>query len=143
MILHEASQVLAARLIVLGVFTNPTLNQAWPLYTNQLPSLPNNAAAVYDVVGYLEGRIMATGRTVEKPGIQIRFRATSQSVGVAKAAAVKNALDGIKRNTVVVDGKSYILNAVRRTTPLLTLGQEEGGSRLLFTLNATLSYGEV
>jgi hypothetical protein len=146
---HTGATVLGTHLISTGLVTKPSENRPWPIYFNSMPEMPNEAFTIYDIDGDLDGREMPTGRTVEHPGFQVRMRSSSskQAEGIVKMFQIQQEFDRILKKTVpiVVSGKptkNYLLQSVKRTTPILPLGPEEGGSRELFTTNGTITYGE-
>ena len=68
--------ILSQYLIDAGVFTDPSIASAWPLYISHLPdddNVEDNAAAIYDSPGIKDGRLMA-GRTIEHRGVQLILR---------------------------------------------------------------------
>lgn len=140
--IHSGANVLQIYLIAQGVFTNPASGMPWPLFVNQMPNMPNICAAIYDTDGLLDGREMKPGRTVMHPGFQIRFRVFTFVDASAKGAAVEDKLDAILRSIVVINPKTYKIQATRRMSPVIPIGQEEGTTRLIFTLNGTITYGE-
>jgi hypothetical protein len=135
---HSPAQILAAHLIAAGLGTDPDNGGEWPCYIALLPDKPDNLLVIYDTAGTIDGRIMATGETVEHPGIQVLVRGKTHPVAWAKVRAVKEALDAINRTTVTVTGPTdteyRVLGAHQRGTPL-ALGQDDNG-RMTFSLNA-------
>lgn len=141
---HSGAEILRADLIVGGIgvlFSKATGPASWPIYTTHMPDNPDNALCVYDTGGRREGRVMRTGESVGKPGWQISARAEVFRVGMAKANVIAAYLDSILRNTVSVDGVSYLIQAVKQTSMVLSIGQEPDGKRRnLFTLNGTITF---
>lgn len=145
--IHSAAAVIGAYLQARGIFTDPMLNRPWPIYVNSLPDQPPELAVVYNTHGFIDGRefrgIDNIGLTIEHPGFQVLIRSPKNANADAKGSDVKNALDAIDGDVLVIAGHNYQLVSVRRTSPLIPLGEEVGGGRLLFTVNGTLTYQEV
>lgn len=121
--------ILSRHLIdTLGIFTDPTDGLDWPLYVSSLPDGPNQAAAIYDSPGVLDGRLMA-GKTIEHRGIQFILRFIGYSAGYSKGEALKVAMDDIKNTLVVVDTQPYKVLSVSRATGLIPIVVEEGTKR--------------
>lgn len=144
MIQHSGAHVLATYLYTTGIVSKPGSNLSWPLYVGTLPDQPAQAIVLMDTQGILGGRIQKTGRTLENPGWQFRIRANDTPTGILQGMKINDKLDAILRNEVnmLSPSKQYLIHAVRRTSPILPLGQEEGGQRYLFTINGTITYGE-
>ena len=142
MIEHGPSQVLSVYLIATGVVNLPS-NPVWPCFYGQMPALPNQVVSIHDTDGILDGREMRGGKTVMHPGWQIRIRSQTENAAQIKGQQICIELDEILRTTVVIGAKTYKIQATRRMSPIIPIGQEEGGARLLFTINGTITYGEV
>jgi hypothetical protein len=127
-----------------GVSTNTTTS-VWPIYVSFLPDLPDNALVVYDTTGVLQGRAMGSGEVITKPGIQVRVRASNHPTGYAKAQAVTEVLDAIRKERVVIASGvfagTYVVENVARTADILPMGVEGEGTerRHNFTINALLT----
>lgn len=141
--IHSAADVIASYLYGLGVVSQPggTSPRPWPLFVNSMPELPNEAITVYDNIGDMDGKDMRTGRTLIHPGFQFRIRTIDNRRGEKKGGELIDAMDGIYRDVVVLESVSYLIQAAKLTTPTIPIGAEEGGSRLLYTVNGILTYG--
>lgn len=143
MIEDTAATVVAQYLIATGVVSKPGNNQAWPCYVNRQPTTPNDLVTVYDTAGKMDGRMMRSGKVSEFPGILVRLRAVSYDSGELMGMRIIQKLDAALAAVVIVTGgKQYKLDSIQRTTNLIPLGPEEGGSREIFTTNGLASYGE-
>ena len=148
MIEHTGAAVLVKHLITNGIVKLPPATP-WPCYVNGIAENPANAVAVMDQPGVQGGREMRDGLVLEKPGIQIMVRATSNNVGSNFALKLCNVLMTIARAEVTIpaDGsipeKTYLIDVFQRTSPPYPLGEEEGGSRQLFSINGLITYGEL
>lgn len=142
MSVHTGAEVLREVLATAGVCVRPSANEAatWPCYVGHLPKTPDNAVCIYDTGGYRAGRIQTTGETLSKPGWQVRVRATGHSVGAARMHLIQNALDGILRDSVMIDGVAYTVQAVTQVGTVIPLGLEPDGARVQFTLNGTITF---
>lgn len=125
-------------LVDMGYGTNRSANGAWPIHSTNEPDLPDNCITVYDTQGVDEGRVMQ-GERQEKHGIQVRIRSATHAAGFTKARAIAVAIDqDVYLESVVVDGHTYIVHAMSRTSDVLALGKELPTSkRTVFTINAT------
>lgn len=140
-LLHQPASILRTLLVSLGVGANPSPTAVWPIQDTSEPDAPDNSITIYDTQGRTQGRIQFTGETQEIHGIQIRIRAASSTVGWAKARSIARVLDvEILRNLVTVEGSVYLVQAVTRTSDVLSLGKETPNSkRSVFTINALMS----
>ena len=84
---------------------------------------------------------MSSGQVQEHPGIQVRVRGVSHPIGYAKAKAIATALDeSVSYAGVSINGASYRIHAVSRTSDVLDWGKDVPRSNLnIFTVNATVS----
>ncbi len=128
--------------VVAGLFgTEPTAAGAWPVFVGHMPDEPDNVICVYDTTGLTDGRIQSNGETIRHPGWQVRVRATDHPTGYAKIAAIRNHIDGIIREGIVIGTHSYTIQAATLTGGVQTIGQEpEGTRRDNFTINGILTY---
>ena len=139
---HTGAEVLRAALVAVGACTLPSAvpGGAWPGFVGNMASTPDNVVCVYDTAGIREGRIQATGETLAKAGWQVGVRATDYRTGAAYMAAIQEALDGLLRKAVAIDGSAYTVQAVKQTGTVIPLGREFDGTRILFTLNGTITF---
>ena len=121
-----------------GLMSVPTNNSTWPLYVSSIPDGSNvktNAGAVYDTPGINDPRQM-NGSWPIHHGIQLKIRSQSHEVGYVKIEALASALDEIDHDSVIINGVTYNIQNVSRTSSIIPLGLEEGTKRrYLFTLN--------
>lgn len=144
MIEHTGAEVLMNHLISTGVVSRSGSGRPWPATFNHMPEQPNDAVALYDTQGRMDGRMMRSGTVVEFPGVMVRIRSKTYSAGAQIAFRIIQKIDAILNAIVVVGAaeKQYKIDSVQRTSSLLPLGQEEGGSRELISINGLISYGE-
>ena len=145
---HEQTpaEVLRASLVDGGVGTLPsaTPTGAWPIYVGHMPDKPDAAVCVYDTAGFREGRVQATGESIGKPGWEIMVRSATHTDAIGRMRLIIAHLDGILRETVVVDGDTWEIQAVSLVSTVIDLGQEpESRRRFMFSLNGTMTHKEV
>lgn len=156
MIEHTAARVVQPWMVAQSTIQNlvslPNDNKPWPLYVNQMPAAPDRAVVVIDAPGSMLGREMRGKRVVTKPGIQFMVRARTHDEGSLMGLKICTVIDDLLGANVSIREipsglpaytKNYKLSSIQRTSDVLSLGEEEGGSRLLFTVNALLAYGEI
>jgi len=119
---------------------NAHTSATWPCFINSMPDTPDNAVCTIDTGAEKQGRIMRTGEVIQKPAVQIQFRAKTFSEGWTKAKAVEAVLDALYRRSITLESIDYMLHSVRRHNTVLPLGAEPGGNRReMFSLNILLS----
>ncbi len=138
------AQIVSRLIIAAGLGSAPESSAAWPVYVSFLPAEIDNAVAVWDTGGTLDGRIMRTGNKVNHPGIQIRVRGPVYPTTFAKIQAIAESLDSVYNDTVSVNGIDYQVQNLSRTSDILPMGLEEGDrKRYHFTVNAILTVKQV
>lgn len=152
-LLHSPSEVVRQVLVDLGLATLPATPQprTWPAYVGFEPDgvgVPDDVVTVYDTQGSGGARSMADGGSLfGNYGVQIRFRSTEHRTGWRKADEVQTTLaeheslaatEGRIVTVTDSDGTEtlYALFAFVGIGDVLRIGQEPGGRRCLFTLNA-------
>lgn len=131
---HIPSVIFQKLLVDLGLAVNPP-SEPWPCYIESEPDKPDETITVYTTDGRDQGRIQQ-GERQEMYGIQIRVRARDREVGWNKSMDLSAAIDlDIYDNDVTINGASYNIHSVIRTTAILPIGKEPGTKRDLFTIN--------
>jgi len=135
---HSPADVIRQLLIDLGLGTTPTDEGSWPIFVSNEPDAPDNAIAITDTAGKLDGRIQNDGELGIHHGFQVRIRAATRAAGYAKANALAVGMDElVAYDTVTVSSTTYIVHAITRTGDILFLGKEvDASKRFLFTINA-------
>jgi len=133
------AEILADYIItVLASLTLPSVGSTWPLWTNHMPDgrdVEDNCVSIYDTTGIKDGRIMS-GTTLEHFGLQLRLRALDNQAGYTKLEAIMASLDAVVSKVHTIGSDDYILQNISRTSPVISLGLEEGTRRrFLFTVN--------
>lgn len=128
-------------LVTRGLYKLPSTTGGVLLSANvgSMPDDGTQCICVYDTSGYIDGRLLRTGETVEHLGVQIRTRSSDYPTGWGMANGLALVMDGIFKATVIVGGNSYVIESASRTSAILHIGQEEKNRMELFTLNAILS----
>jgi len=135
---NSVAKIIQNLIIDLGLMTLPSDNGDWPLFVAHLPDDVVNSGCVYETAGVQDGRISQSGEVVEHYGIQLTVRANSYEIGRAKAEAIALALDALFNQSVSLEdsGEVYVVQNVKRTSSVISLGIEPGSQRnQLFTLN--------
>lgn len=134
------ADVLAQFLIAAGTFGDPEGDPLpdWPLFLDYMPDkggVPDSCAAVYDTIGFKDGRLMR-GPNVWKYGVQVKIRALNPTDAWTKAQEVCDLFEAIARNQITVGFTTYRLDNVSQRSPILPLGVEQGPKqRHMFTIN--------
>lgn len=115
---------------------------SWKTHIGFLPEVPDSAICVYDTAGKMDGRLMADGKQIVHPGIQIRVRGISYAAARAKVDAIALALSAVYFVSVAIDSNTaYTVQNVSQQGDIMSLGMEEEGDRRrhYFTYNATVT----
>jgi hypothetical protein len=142
---HPPGKIIQQLLIDLGHGTVLSAAGAttgsWPVYYGTLPDSPDNAVCVFDTEPMQHGRDMVKRERCEHPGFQVLVRCDSIVDGYAKAQDIAIALDqDVYQRDVVLEGDTYSVQAITRTSGVLVVGLEIGSTRRrLYTVNATAS----
>lgn len=137
--------ILAEALIQSGLVSRPSSAAApiWPVFVSHMPDTPDNAVCVYDTSGNRDGRIMRTGENIDKPGWQIRVRATGYPLAYNKILSLSRYVGTVRNLGVVINGETYTIYSVTKTGTPLSLGQEPDVKRRdAVTLNGIITYRE-
>lgn len=112
-------------------------SEKWPGKVGHLPDTPDAVVALFDADPLLVARVLATGKTIRRWGVQIRTRSSryEYNVGWAKLAALDNWLTSRHNVTVEYDGSIYIVNSISCASGPMHIGQDEEKRRDAFTAN--------
>jgi len=116
--------------------------QGYQLFYSFLPDDPDNAIAIFDTSGRLDGRLMRTGEQIEHYGIQIQVRGRDYVEAWRLANTIATYLDSLRKEVVVTEaGDAYILHNVSRSGAVIPIGVETVNTRLrrLFSINMTVT----
>ncbi len=127
----------------LSKMTDPSDGSTWPLFISHMQDKPSNAGAIYDTSGILEQRQMS-GLVPTHQGILIRIRAIDYETGYAKIEDIASALDEVFDVSVEITPEEYVIQNIGRSSPIVSLGIEEGTKRrYLFTVNFLLTLRKI
>ena len=138
---HSPSDIVRQLLVNLnlGVDSTTDTTSDWPIYESREPDLPDDCITIYNTADKLQGRTQNDGETQGQEGIQIRVRSTDPVNGQLKARSILVAIDTqVLQSVVNLEGRSYRIPALNRTTGVLSLFKEVPTTkRNLYTINAT------
>lgn len=134
---HSPADVLRYVLILLNQGVDPVGSGDWPVYCSGEPQEPEACITTYDAPGIDQGRLNPTGARQERFGVQVRVRAKDSHTAHAKVKDIAETLDTVLyQETVSIGSASYLVWAVKRTGPPLSIGKDTPNSkRNKFTLN--------
>lgn len=117
---------------------------AWKMYISFLPDDEDKVIGIFDTAGFQDGRLMADGKQIIHPGVQITVRSLEYKDGWDKANAIALLLDAAKKVSVAVESDGvYTLHNVSRRGDIIPIGTEliNDRRRHVFTMNmiATIS----
>lgn len=136
MILTDLPSDIVAQLLIDGGIGNEHGSNIWPVGAAEEPSDPDNCITVFDTEPQSDGSEMVTSEEMQHDGIQVRVRSSSPPVGQAKMAAIANFLSSVYNRDVVLDGGTYLVECLTRTSGPISLGKDVTNTkRNLFTLN--------
>lgn len=146
--IHSPAHILSQYLIDMpsSIVCDPARYQAgldkWPCFTAAQTDKPDNQIVIYNTMGVPRGRVQRGGQTKITPTISVRIRAQTDPEGWDFGSRLVAVFDAILRAPVVVEENDYTIHAVSVRGSLLPLGQETGNNRMLFTLNAFITFVE-
>jgi len=133
---HSPAQIIQQMMIDLGVGTDGSLNNAWPIFSTEEPDDPDNCITVYDTTGSDDGRSMVDGKSMQHHGIQVRIRSYDHQTGYVKAREIRSAFEGVLNKQTSIETNLYLVECINKIGDVLCLGQDVPASkRRVFTLN--------
>lgn len=99
---HSPAHIVRNLLISLGGGTPPSAGNAWPMFINNEPALPDECITVYDTNLVHQSRDMRGGEVSEVYGIQVRLRASESALGFNKISSLMQMLDTQILNSQIV-----------------------------------------
>jgi hypothetical protein len=109
-------------------FTDPNAKLSWPLFVAAFPDQPDNGGCVMDTHGMIQGNLKASGFVIQSHGLQLKVRGLNYSGtnGVYPLTeAVRLFLSKVRRQPVMVGSNPYVIDAVKLTSPVVSMGQDE------------------
>lgn len=133
--------ILARHLQSLGLGTDPEDDDTWPLFASHMPTEPDEAIAVYDTVGFTQGRIQRTGDTVDKLGISVKVRGNDPVATYKKCNKILQSFDrDCKQKLVTIGDYTYRIHAVSRKTAVIPdRGKPKEETRSIYFVNALMT----
>jgi len=136
---HPPSKIIRQLLVDYDLCTDPDDGVGpWPCYVGFLADKPDSALAIYDTQGPIQGRTHTDGEVQGPFGLQVKVRSDDNGDGYLKAKNVLRCFDEfVLRDTVVIGTTSYLVQAITRTSDVISMGAEAPTSRRrLFSANA-------
>lgn len=137
------SEVIATFLRNADIGTVPSAGGEWPIYETRLPdgqNVKSDVMAVIDTAGDKKARLM-NGEVITDRGIQVLIRSAVFKTGWVKAELIARFLDIIGSTDVIVDSETYTINACRRTSDIVNMGQEPNDQeRHMLSINYLVSF---
>ena len=137
--------IIRSCLIDWGLVSYPNRNpvREYICYALSRPDAPDKIVSVHDTVGVLRGREARTGRNQTYPGVMIVIRSDHESRGFLFANRIAKALDERAypvTTQVPENGTTYAIANIHRAGTILSLGEEVGKRRFLWTLDLLISF---
>lgn len=140
---HPPAFVIMQYLIDQGLGTARSAGGSWPIHYGDEPDTPDNCITVYDSEGRTQGRAMTSGEVQELNGIQVRVRCAPTQIveGYKKCHnIVRNFDSSVNRTYVPIGSDTYLIQAISRTSDVISLGTESPSSRRrIYTATALVS----
>lgn len=110
-------------------------------YTS-IPDAYELAMRIRDSSGLDGGREMVSGRRHMHPGVLILFRALTYAQGYDLAVNICQTLDQLNMVSTITpeDEQAHYIQAIKRTTDIIDLGEDTGKRRQLLSINARISF---
>ena len=147
--IYQTEDVIRYLLILLGLGVHPSTaatDVAWKVNVNSEPDTPDDVITIYGVgEGPRFGRDMPTGEQNVHDAIQVRVRSSKQTRAYEKAREIARKFDyDIDHNGVTINGVSYLVHSINRTSEPAHLGKQSPTShRDLYTFNATVAISQL
>jgi len=110
-------------------------------FANVMPNDPPQALCIADTAGIQFGRVMA-GQTLQHHGLKLNMRHEDERKGYDPLKAIFDFIDAFPPNqTVRSRGVAYHVVSVYNVSSILSLGEEPGTKRYLWSLNVRMSAG--
>lgn len=142
------AMVLRSCFIDLELVSYPLVaSQLPPCFVSSMPDEPDVAICLFDMPGRMFGKDARTGKRVAYPGVSIKVRGVdyfSYDLANSLAVAVDQDMAPIKTTLPQQDGETehYIQNVIRLTT-ILSLGEEVGTRRELWSFNTRIAFEQI
>ncbi len=141
-LLHTPARILQALLVTLAVGTDreSTPSGSWPIFSPREPDSPDECITCRTTSGTDDGSDMITGDPAEHPGVQIRVRSRTASVGFTKAQAIHDAVNKtVYRNSVTIEAATYRVQNVWTRGNVIDAGVMPSSQRHIHTVNVLMT----
>lgn len=130
--------ILQQLLITLGLGTDPTLNQPWPVFRAIRPDKPDNLLVVSETAGIEVGNRTWNGRVQVHYGFQVLVRSSDSDEASKKARLVWSTLNELVDHAVIpINSNFYCVDCVTTTGDVINMGMQQLQNRLhLRSVNA-------
>jgi len=138
------STILAAYLKAQDLFSDPSEDDDWPVFTRRFPEasdVANNLGCLYDTTSIVDGKGMG-GTENERHGIQFRIRGVGYSTTSSKLALTLDNLKTVAGENVTVESRVFKIHNIQRTTTIHHLTRDKK-RRDHFVTNLLLAYSEL
>lgn len=129
---HTADQIVRKLLIdfLLGADGTTSPSAAWPVHYGVEPDTPDAVITVYLRAGRQFARFQKVGDWAEAPGVMIRVRARSKEAAGLRCREIAADMDRlVYLDQVTLDGVTYEVVSMSRTSDVLDVGRETPGGR--------------
>jgi hypothetical protein len=114
-------------------------NVQTPVYTLKMPDAPDQVVCLYDTAGKYNGRLMR-GQTTTHPGVSVIVRAPNGDGYKELCIPITDAFDNFFYSQVTVDEIPYGVHSVYRIGDIISLGEETGKRRQLWSINYRMCF---
>ena len=138
------STILAAYLKAQDLFSDPSEDDDWPVFTRRFPEasdVSNNLGCLYDTAGVVDGKGMR-GNVNERHGIQFRIRGVGYNTTSSKLASTLDNLKAVTGETVTVESRVFKIHNIQRATTVHHLKRDQK-RRDHFVTDLLLAYSEL
>lgn len=108
-------------------------------FVNIAPDEINNCALVRDTQGVGWGHDQRTGKRLQHHGMSLTLRHEDYDEGEEVAGDIARVLEGVSNRTVTVDDYNYFVQSVYVTSDVISLGEEVGKKRYLWSFSARVA----
>ncbi len=139
------AEVIIDYLVTKGILTWKEDDGEWPTTYGIMPDEGDKAVGIFNTAGRMQDRLHRSGKTSERPGIQIRARALDETTSTGKLGEIKDVLDELYRERVITRrlGEEFLIHCVQRASNLLPVGYDPVKNRPNHTINFLITFGKI
>lgn len=137
---HSPVEIMEQLFSDLSLGTLASSAGSWPIFRDVMPDgedLTDNVIHLHQTEPQISHKDHQFN-VWEREGFQAIVRSDGSGDGRDKIEAIKTSLDAVKRRTVTIGANTYLMHSVRRVSGPVSIGQESGGRRSLFSLNGVM-----